>query len=223
MEVGPGNFPHPRANVLAEKFIDSNYHRSGDMKMLAHQELVQADGENLPFEDHSFDYVICSHVLEHVDNPLKFVAEQSRVAKKGYLETPSLLGEYLIPKESHRWVLLDIDDKIVMYEKEKIDFKVYPDFGYLFQQFLPKHSSGFKIMQRTHPGLFNVCYEWKENIDVLVNPDSSYYKEFFTSPINEKLCQVVFPSRSMKDEIKTAMWAISDIFGSVVKNKSWKK
>ena len=33
------------------------------------------------------------------------------MSKRGYIETPSLLGEFLFPKQSHKWVILDIDDK----------------------------------------------------------------------------------------------------------------
>src|SRR5690606_1509140 len=92
------------------------------------QKFIQADGESLPFEDNEFDYVICNHVLEHVDNPEKFLNELARVAKKGYIETPSLIGEHLHPKESHRWVILEIDDKLVLFDKDNIGFNTSCDF-----------------------------------------------------------------------------------------------
>lgn len=34
LEVGCGHNPHFRSNVIVDKFIDSNYHRSGDIKVL---------------------------------------------------------------------------------------------------------------------------------------------------------------------------------------------
>lgn len=40
-----------------------------------------APGEHLPFEDCSFDAVICVDVLEHVENPSSAIAEISRVLK----------------------------------------------------------------------------------------------------------------------------------------------
>jgi SAM-dependent methyltransferase len=83
LEVGGGHRPHPRANVVVDKFIHNNFHRSGDLKVLKNQVFLEADGENLPFSDKEFDYVICSHVLEHVENPEKFLSEQFRVAKRG--------------------------------------------------------------------------------------------------------------------------------------------
>jgi len=117
VEIGPGHNPSFRSNVIVEKFVDTNYHRCGDVKIYPHQKFINADGENLPFKDNEFDYVICNQVLEHTENPEKFVAEQSRVAKRGYLETPSMIGEFLFPKESHKWIILDIDKKLVLFEK----------------------------------------------------------------------------------------------------------
>lgn len=187
--------------------------------MLAGQEFLHADGEALPFTDQSFDYAICCHVLEHVEDPAKFLGEQMRVAKRGYLETPSLIGEFLIPKESHRWVILEIDNKIVMYEKEKVGFHFSHDFGSLFQEYLPKQSIGYKMMQRTHMGIEIVNYEWEKEIDFLVNPDSSYYLEFFTKPWSDHTCNMVLGSRTLNTEAGKSLNALLDIFRSVFRSK----
>lgn len=129
LEIGPGHNPTYRSNVIAEKFIDTNYHRCGDVKIYPHQTFVHADGEKLPFKDKEFDYVICNQVLEHVEHPEAFVKELCRVARRGYIETPSLLGEYLFPKKSHKWVILDIDNKLVFYEKNKMPGNYENDYG----------------------------------------------------------------------------------------------
>lgn len=47
---------------------------------------VVASGDNLPFEDESFDFVISSHVLEHFFDPIKALKEWYRVIKpNGYI------------------------------------------------------------------------------------------------------------------------------------------
>jgi hypothetical protein len=46
-----------------------------------------------PFEDHRFDFAICSHTLEDVRDPIWVCSELSRVARAGYVEVPSRLEE----------------------------------------------------------------------------------------------------------------------------------
>lgn len=219
LDVGSGHDPHPRANVIVDKFVDDNTHRSDNIKVLRKQEFINADGENLPFKDNEFDYVICTHVLEHVSHPEKFIQELTRVGKRGYLETPSLLGEYLIPKASHRWVLLEIDKKIVMYDKRSINFNLSHDFGDMFQQYFYKHSIGYKIIQRTHPQLFTVNYEWKDSIELLVEPEDQYYKNFFLHAWTKEYFNSMLPQRSLMQEFVGTTKASFDIMRSVVKSK----
>ena len=45
--------------------------------------MVAADITRLPFEDHSFDAILCIHVLEHVDDDRAAVAELRRVLAPG--------------------------------------------------------------------------------------------------------------------------------------------
>jgi SAM-dependent methyltransferase len=52
---------------------------------------IEADLTQLPFNDHDFDVVICNHVLEHVPEDRKAMAEVFRVLKPGgwaILQTP---------------------------------------------------------------------------------------------------------------------------------------
>ncbi|MFA6990072.1 MAG: methyltransferase domain-containing protein [Candidatus Gastranaerophilaceae bacterium] len=47
---------------------------------------VVAEGDNLPFDDNSWDFVISSHVLEHFWDPIKTLKEWMRVIKpEGYI------------------------------------------------------------------------------------------------------------------------------------------
>ena len=51
------------------------------------------DREPWPFADDQFDFVVCSHVLEDVRDPLWVCSELTRVARAGYVEVPSRLEE----------------------------------------------------------------------------------------------------------------------------------
>jgi hypothetical protein len=46
-----------------------------------------------PFDDGQFDFVVCSHVLEDIRDPLWVCSELQRVARAGYIEVPSRLEE----------------------------------------------------------------------------------------------------------------------------------
>lgn len=45
---------------------------------------------NLPFRDQQFDTVLCSHTIEHVENPEKFFRELKRIGKKVSIVIPPL-------------------------------------------------------------------------------------------------------------------------------------
>lgn len=44
---------------------------------------VKADLRKLPFEDHTYDLILCNHVLEHIPDHLQALSELYRVLKKG--------------------------------------------------------------------------------------------------------------------------------------------
>ena len=44
---------------------------------------VDLEKDNLPFEQESFDFIICRGVIEHVNNPSKIFTEAYRLLKKG--------------------------------------------------------------------------------------------------------------------------------------------
>lgn len=51
-------------------------------KIYPHLDLRKGDIYNLDFKDDEFDVVLCTEVLEHLDDPEKAVAELKRVSKK---------------------------------------------------------------------------------------------------------------------------------------------
>jgi hypothetical protein len=73
--------------------------------------------EPYPFQDKKIDFVVCSHTLEDLRDPLWVCSEMIRIAKAGYIEVPSRLWETCRGMERgiaglshHRW-LIDIDAK----------------------------------------------------------------------------------------------------------------
>lgn len=73
------------------------------------------DKQPYPFRDQEIDFVICSHTLEDIRDPLWVCSEMIRIAKAGYIEVPSRVWESCRGLEPgiaglshHRW-LIDID------------------------------------------------------------------------------------------------------------------
>ena len=105
VDVGSGHRPHPRADILVEKFLDDDYQR-GLPFVSGGRPVVVGDVTALPFRDLAADYIICSHVLEHIPSAAalrRALAELTRVAPRGYIETPSVLAEKLIARSFHHW------------------------------------------------------------------------------------------------------------------------
>lgn len=116
LEIGGGHNPHFRSDVLCDKFLETTLHRQG--KIAAPVPLVQGDIEHLPFHNKAFDFVIASHILEHVDRPDQACRELSRVARRGYIETPHEFQERLIGgNPAHKWFVSERDGRLIFRQK----------------------------------------------------------------------------------------------------------
>ena len=167
LEIGSGHNPKARSDVLCDKFIGDDEQRGGTI--VTDRPMVEADGEFLPFADRAFDYVICSHVLEHVQDPRRFIAELTRVACRGYIETPSEIGERIYGWHYHNWVVNLVDGCLMLRKNEKNS-----QFGQLFHR-LALTDKQWKRFHITHHHLFLVQYEWEDKIDykVLLDHESA--------------------------------------------------
>ena len=85
--------------------------------------LLEVD-KKLPFKDKEFDFVIASHVAEHVEDISFFLNELSRIAEKGYIEVPTKLEDNLVfeNKKAHIWHLLFDDVNNQLNISKKIQF-----------------------------------------------------------------------------------------------------
>jgi len=115
LDIGSGGDPHPRADVLLERYVDSGYHRTVRFRRSA--PVVIADIAAMPFRDGAFDYSICAHVLEHVEDPAGAAREITRVSKAGYVETPSAIHERFWPQAQHVWMVSEDDGGLVFDAK----------------------------------------------------------------------------------------------------------
>ncbi len=89
-------------------------------------------GQLLPFDDESFDVVISSQVLEHVEEFDKYMNECNRVLKKGgllFLSTHGTWQFHAAPYDFNRWTHLGLKSLLSRHGFEVID--CYPVLGQL--------------------------------------------------------------------------------------------
>jgi ubiquinone/menaquinone biosynthesis C-methylase UbiE len=107
LDIGCGFGANKYANVICD-VQDLSEHYPG-------KKFIKLVEKKLPFKDKEFDFVIASHVIEHVEDVEFFLEELQRISKQGYIELPTILEDNLVfeNKKDHLWHM-DFDD--VKYE-----------------------------------------------------------------------------------------------------------
>ena len=116
LDIGCGYKPHDSASVICDVQDFS--------KLYADKKFVRLQEKSLPFKDKEFDFVIASHVLEHVEDPHFFIKELERVSAKGYIELPTILEDNLVfeNKNDHLWHMEFDDNKNELQISKKIQY-----------------------------------------------------------------------------------------------------
>ena len=116
LDIGCGYSANENAIVICDVQDLSSFYKE--------KNFVQISGKELPFKDKEFDFVIASHVLEHVNDPVLFLEELQRVAKSGYIEVPTKLEDNLVfeNKKAHLWHLEfdDLNQNLIISNKRQI-------------------------------------------------------------------------------------------------------
>ncbi len=164
LEIGPGATPHPRSDVFLEKIFETEQElvaQSGHVgKLETDKKIVYYSGDRFPFEDKEFDYVICSHVLEHVEDVPAFLNEIMRVGKKGYLEFPTIYYEYLYNVEEHLNVLIYKNDIIFWCKKTEMPMIQLEPLTNFFRS---TQFKGYR-MQKEINDAWHAGFEWFDTI-----------------------------------------------------------
>lgn len=128
LEIGPGSTPHSRSDAflelsfVAEELRLAQRGGTGPEPNFGARPVHYYDGGAFPFGDGQFDYVICSHVIEHVPDPEFFVSELNRVSGgRGYLEYPLVTCEYLYNFDVHLNLVKFDEQKSVLKYIRKCD------------------------------------------------------------------------------------------------------
>ena len=116
LDIGCGYTAHKNATVVCDVQDLSNIYKE--------KNFVKLTSNILPFRDKEFDFVIASHVIEHVKDVELFIKELQRVSSKGYIELPTILEDNLVfeNKKNHLWHMEFDDDKNLLIVSKKIQF-----------------------------------------------------------------------------------------------------
>ena len=116
LDIGCGYSANEYATTICDVQDLSNFYKE--------KNFVKLKNNILPFKDNQFDFVIASHVMEHVKDLKFFINELERVSKKGYIELPTKLEDNLVfeNKKEHIWHM-DFDDvNLKLLISKKIQF-----------------------------------------------------------------------------------------------------
>ena len=116
LDIGCGYTAHPNASVICDVQDLSDFYKD--------KKFIRLKEQTLPFKNKEFDFVIASHVLEHVDDVDYFIKELERVSTKGYIELPTILEDNLVfeNKKDHLWHMEFDDNENELHISKKIQY-----------------------------------------------------------------------------------------------------
>ena len=158
LDIGCGYTANKNANTIADIQDLSKFYKD--------RNFVKITNDKLPFKDKEFDFVISSHVIEHVDNFEFFIKELERISSKGYIELPTRFADNLIfeNKNDHIWwfVFDDTNNRLIASKKNQ-----------LIEPFL--NVSTGKIFEKSFRESFVLELMWNDSIEYKIDDSIRNY------------------------------------------------
>lgn len=121
LEIGPGEVPFSKATHFVNRPNEIQRGYTTELDIVKNK---------LPFEDKSFDFIFCRHVVEDLVYPDLILSEMNRVGKAGYIETPSPMAELTKGVDGgdppyrgyihHRWIVWNNGHTLCLIEKASV-------------------------------------------------------------------------------------------------------
>lgn len=166
--IRPEEAPYGPSSLKAKNFVSCDFTK-----------------QKLPFSDNQFDFCLCTHTIEDLNNPLLLLDEMSRIAKRGYITTPSmgkdmvfshidytnwLTGSRRVPGDGHhKWFVKKQKSKLILIPKN------YPIL----------YSSNFNFINWS--GEPETQYYWEKQIDYQEIKDLNIHKliDYYQNYVNK--------------------------------------
>ncbi len=170
LDIGSGGYPFPLATHLADFYEGKTTHRNEELKR-DDRPFTVCNLELTPFTDKEFDFVYCSHVLEHVEDPIQACEELMRIGKRGYIETPSKISDTMFNftkiHNHHKWHTQVLGNTLIFMEWKSSERR---DLGtdYFFHQYHSKWQNPFQDLVWNNRDLFVNMMLWEEKFNYIV-------------------------------------------------------
>ena len=137
LDIGCGYTANEHAKIVADTQDLSSFYKD--------KKFIKITEKKLPFKDNEFDFVITSHVIEHVWDFQFFIKEIERISNQGYIELPTRLGDNLVIenlKDHIWWFKYDDELKLLIASKKNqflepfINVSTAKKLEYLFRESL---------------------------------------------------------------------------------------
>jgi|TARA_B110000238_G_C16119287_1_gene436364 SAM-dependent methyltransferase len=124
LDIGCGTKPY-------KKYLKGNYKgleidNENKNEKNTDSEILFFDGKIFPLKNDSIDSVLCTQVLEHVEDPTLFFSEIKRILKKDgliLLTVPFVWAEHDVPNDFNRFTIYGIKKLLVENQLEVIEQK----------------------------------------------------------------------------------------------------
>jgi hypothetical protein len=144
------------------------------------------DPEPYPFADNAIDFVVCSHTLEDIRDPIQVCREMARIAKAGYIEVPSRHEEQawgvngkFAGWSHHRWLVDPIPGGL------EFVFKFGVVHGPQANHFPAGYSEALSSEQRVLQVWWTGSFEFRERIFMVPAELDAYLAEFVERGLRE--------------------------------------
>jgi len=127
LDIGGGHHPFKYAtHILDSDNKEFDVQRSNQkIELRKGQTLINGTTDLLPeFKDKEFDFIHCSHIIEHIENLPQCLDEISRIGKRGFIAVPHYLFDFLQvgTVSGHKWFCDYKDDTLRIMKRLPSDY-----------------------------------------------------------------------------------------------------
>jgi len=176
LDIGCGYRANKYASVIADIKDLSDFYKG--------KKFIKINDKRLPFKDKEFDFVISSHVIEHVENFEFFLKELERISTKGYIELPTRLGDNLVfenKKDHIWWFTYDDTNNLIVASKR----------NQLLEPFITVATA--KLLEKVFRESLVIELAWEEKIEYII--DDKIREESFKNISFFKLIKKYFSKK----------------------------